>query len=381
MDIIKLFLKTIFFVIISFISDAQIVLTGEILDKSDKQPLIGATVRVVGTNVSTIANEEGMFSIQVDKLPVDLTFSYVGYQSNSKKILSTDVGKVVMQYEPIMLSEVTTGNPAIALLNNVVRKALSDTTNKYYKAFYQRVSTDNGQFSRIQEMFLNVSWNVFGVSGWQPITIRSAENNPRQNSNQYFLSFLYSGIVFRHTNSPINSIEIGNNFTLKVKQYINAETDREIAVINFFSIDKKSPKNTGEIYISTKNNNLLKVTRHINYDSKKFKREISINAIFDESENGENYCKNIYINEKSGRKGTFKKSDEKIWLYFVNSMKGFDRNGKIYAPFFKSDKKILDETPYNADYWAKNIPFTQTKLVDRAVKNLEKEGKFKGNFN
>lgn len=60
---------------------AQIALTGKVLDASNNEPLIGASVSVVGTTNGSAAAQDGTFSINVNKLPVNLNVSYIGYET------------------------------------------------------------------------------------------------------------------------------------------------------------------------------------------------------------------------------------------------------------------------------------------------------------
>lgn len=69
---------------------AQVTLRGEILDGSNGDPLIGASVLVKGTTTGTVTEIDGSFSLQVDGLPVILQISYIGFESIEKQVLTTD---------------------------------------------------------------------------------------------------------------------------------------------------------------------------------------------------------------------------------------------------------------------------------------------------
>ena len=377
--------KLIILILISILQShyliAQTVLNGNVMDSSNNQSLIGASIRVAESNVSTITNEEGMFRMQVDKLPAVLIFSHIGYKTLTKEIASSNIGEVKLQSEPILLPEVTVNNSAISLLNAVVDKALEDTTNKYFDAFYRSVSTNDGKFRRIQEMFFNVSWNIFGISGWQPLNIRTVVDNPQFRSNFLILGFKHSGIVAKLGDAPINSVNIGNGFVYKIKHYINAGIGKEIAVISFVSKKNKSARYKGDIYVDTQSYSLLRFTENIDLKNGKFKRSVKIDALFEEDKDGRTHCRNIYINEQSGKQLSFKMSDEKIWIYFLHKIKGFNNTNTVYPPFFKSYEKILTDIPYNGRYWQREVPISHTDLVNKAVKELGKNGKFKGSFN
>jgi hypothetical protein len=43
--------------------------------------------------------------------------------------------------------------------------------------------------------------------------------------------------------------------------------------------------------------------------------------------------------------------------------------------------KIYGEVPYNSEFWKKNIPIKHTKIEEEVIKELERKGQFKSNFN
>ncbi|MEM6700908.1 MAG: carboxypeptidase-like regulatory domain-containing protein, partial [Bacteroidota bacterium] len=54
-------------------------LTGWVKDKESNEPLIGASVLIVGTTLGTVTDFDGSFELLVDDLPTTLQFSYTGY--------------------------------------------------------------------------------------------------------------------------------------------------------------------------------------------------------------------------------------------------------------------------------------------------------------
>lgn len=62
-------------------SEAQKMVTGTVIDKKTSDPLSGASVSVEGTTKSTMTDNRGRFSIQVNGPDSLLRISYVGYQS------------------------------------------------------------------------------------------------------------------------------------------------------------------------------------------------------------------------------------------------------------------------------------------------------------
>ena len=57
--------------------------TGEVLDSNSKKALVFATLTVDNTNVTTITNSEGQFSLKVptEYINNNLTISFLGYKT------------------------------------------------------------------------------------------------------------------------------------------------------------------------------------------------------------------------------------------------------------------------------------------------------------
>lgn len=69
----------------SFTTNAQTTISGQVTDATSGDPLIGASVIVVGTNNGTITDIEGKYQITVQEVPVTVRASYAGYSSQSSE--------------------------------------------------------------------------------------------------------------------------------------------------------------------------------------------------------------------------------------------------------------------------------------------------------
>lgn len=70
-----------------YASQAQIVLSGKVVDESD-EPLVGAAVVVLGTTIGKATSADGTFSINIEKFPVKLSVSYIGYKTSELEVKS-----------------------------------------------------------------------------------------------------------------------------------------------------------------------------------------------------------------------------------------------------------------------------------------------------
>lgn len=87
--------------LISFTSGifAQITLTGFVQDNESAEPLIGASVLIVGTSLGTTTDIDGSFELTVDDLPMTLQFSYTGYAA-FEQIITDAKEEIKIRLEP-----------------------------------------------------------------------------------------------------------------------------------------------------------------------------------------------------------------------------------------------------------------------------------------
>lgn len=83
----------------------QTLVTGVVLD-SMKEPIIGASIVVVGTTNGCITDIDGKFSLEVDKLPVKLKISYIGYKPQELNVTDTRTIQVTLADDNEVLDEV-----------------------------------------------------------------------------------------------------------------------------------------------------------------------------------------------------------------------------------------------------------------------------------
>ena len=77
----------IFLLFIGSVSAEQFKLTGKVVEAEHKEPLIGSTVQIKGTDRGTCADLDGNFSIEVEKGDT-LKISCVGWYSKEVEVLN-----------------------------------------------------------------------------------------------------------------------------------------------------------------------------------------------------------------------------------------------------------------------------------------------------
>ena len=108
-----------------------ITISGQIRDAETKRALDYVTVSVTNTNISTITNTDGVFSIKVKKSlgAASLTFSHAKYVSQDFKIPNNDMHDVRISLAPVVyrLDEVVVGLDALL----IVTKAIENVKHNY----------------------------------------------------------------------------------------------------------------------------------------------------------------------------------------------------------------------------------------------------------
>lgn len=89
----KRYLALLYSIIFSLVTFSQSTLVkGIVIDGSTKEPLIGATIQVKGTNTGTVSDIDGNFSLNVEDKESVLVVSYIGYKQQE---ISPDYNKII----------------------------------------------------------------------------------------------------------------------------------------------------------------------------------------------------------------------------------------------------------------------------------------------
>ena len=89
----------------SLVVTAQTRITGKVIGSDDKQPVIGATVKIKGTNVGVVTDVNGAFVLNAKTGDV-LVISYIGYQAKSVSVTGESLGTIVLDVTNSTLNEV-----------------------------------------------------------------------------------------------------------------------------------------------------------------------------------------------------------------------------------------------------------------------------------
>jgi hypothetical protein len=142
----------------------ELLFTGIVKDKDTRKELGNVNISVNGTNIGTVSNSEGVFSLKTSRTEVEkgITFSHIGYLNTHLHLKNLEEGKmntVWLEPSPLSLHEVNVfgGNPL-----ELVMKALRNISSNYadtdnlFSVFYRETVQKGQRFIGISEAVMDV---------------------------------------------------------------------------------------------------------------------------------------------------------------------------------------------------------------------------------
>ena len=131
-------------------------LQGKVTDGNTGDGIPFASVSIVGSNFSTVTNENGDFVIKISSLPSKIRASHVSYNTIEANVTNIN-SPLTLKLRPatITLTEITI-DPfrGEKIVKAALEKAIENTnTNFYANAFYRQLTSLNGKASQIYELF------------------------------------------------------------------------------------------------------------------------------------------------------------------------------------------------------------------------------------
>lgn len=161
-------------------SQQKINATGTVVDENN-EPLIGVNVVVEGTATGTATDIDGNFSLQVDRNS-KITFSYIGYMSQTVSVIGTTPLRVVLKEDGELLDEVVVTALGIkrsekALSYNVQQVKADELTTIKDANFMNSL---NGKVAGV-----NIQRSATGVGGGTRVVMRGNKSIAGDNNVLY----------------------------------------------------------------------------------------------------------------------------------------------------------------------------------------------------
>ncbi len=163
-------------------SQQKITVTGTVIDEND-EPLIGVNVVVEGTSTGTATDFDGNFSLQVDR-NAKLTFSYIGYMSQTVNVLGTGPLRIVLKEDGELLEEVVVTALGIkrsekALSYNVQQVSAEELTTIKDANFMNALA---GKVAGV-----NINASSVGIGGATRVVMRGPKSINQSNQALYVI--------------------------------------------------------------------------------------------------------------------------------------------------------------------------------------------------
>ncbi|MDC0580221.1 TonB-dependent receptor [Bacteroidia bacterium] len=176
---------------------------GQIVDNESGEVLLGASVQIVGTSIGAITDENGNFTLTVQKLPVKIDVTYVGYSKktvtiNSYNTIKISISEILNQFDELVVvgygrqkKKVSTGSVSKIESKQLEGIALPDVA-----------STMEGQMAGI---IINESSGQPGAS--KSLLIRGVSTNG-DNSPLYIVDGIQVGNIDNINPNDVESIDV-----------------------------------------------------------------------------------------------------------------------------------------------------------------------------
>lgn len=262
---------------------------GRVVNSQNGDPLISAYLAVEGTNISTVTNSDGEFSLKIPEQlgNVNVIVSHLGYQSKTLPLDFFKKGEVIIKLEETVeeLSEVSlfTYTDPRALVRNMLKNRGTNYLNNRAEmtAFYRETIKRGRKNVSLSEAVVTIHKESYDSNQDDNIALVKA----RKTADYDRLDTL----ALKLRGGPYNplSIDIMKNPTYIFNEYdlttfkfkfdkptkIN---DRYLYVIDFEELRRDLPWYYGKLYIDAMTFTLVKASYNLNVDNRSAATELFV---------------------------------------------------------------------------------------------------------
>ena len=151
----KRLMLTTAFLLLALVIKAQTVISGKVTDLNG-QPLAHVSVMAEGTEVQTVTNEDGQFTLKMHQQPRRLRLSHIGYKTRHITLEqgATEQLRIRMQSNTIELSEVLVSvNDPLSILKAAMARIEKNYPNEpeLMRCFYRETARRGSRFISVAE--------------------------------------------------------------------------------------------------------------------------------------------------------------------------------------------------------------------------------------
>ena len=158
---------------------------GKVIDNNTNKPLVFAEISIVGTNIGTITNKEGIFSLKVPDtyLNKQISISYLGYETKTlalssfnNKTLKIELNPITTELEAINIKAIKDAKALVKIaLNSTRDNYLQETTNM--TAFYRETIKKGNKNASLAEAVINILKQPYNKSKSDAVELLKSRKN------------------------------------------------------------------------------------------------------------------------------------------------------------------------------------------------------------
>jgi hypothetical protein len=217
--------------------------SGEVKDSETKNPLVFATLTLEGTNISTVTNTEGTFSLKIPKNNVqgNIRISFLGYKTKTVAItaLRPEKNEIMMDMSSIVLTEVNLTVPKSA--EGLVRETLANKGDNYFNdptimtAFYRETIKKRRKNVSLSEAVVTIYKAPYNTPKRDAVQLYKARKNTDYSK--------LDTVALKLEGGPFNTLYVD---IMKYPEYIFTNEDIPKYI---FSFDQSTRVNDRLIYV------------------------------------------------------------------------------------------------------------------------------------
>ncbi|UAB74665.1 carboxypeptidase-like regulatory domain-containing protein [Mesoflavibacter sp. SCSIO 43206] len=255
---------------------------GVVLDQNNKKELALADVSLTNSNISTITNKEGEFSIKVPKnqLNESLIISFLGYKQQKVKLseINNDNAKIYLEPAATILASVDIVRPKDAY--DLVKKTLSLkgenylTENAYMTGFYRESIKKRNRNASLAEAIVSIEKQPYTNYKSDKITLIKSRKQTNYNRLDTLALKLQGGPFGSLYADMIKYPDyVFNNETIKYYDFSfeqsTEKNGRMVYVVNFKQNSNYTmPLYYGKLYIDSQTYALTSADYNLNVENK-----------------------------------------------------------------------------------------------------------------
>jgi hypothetical protein len=254
---------------------------GKVVDSRNGSPIASAYLAVVGTNISTITNNDGEFSLKVpdDITNAMVTISYLGYQSKTLPLDSFKNENTLIELAETVeeLSEISifSSKDAKGLIEIMLKKRNENYMNEQTQmtAFYRETIKKGRRNVSLSEAVVKIYKQPYSSSKRDDIAIIKARKKTDYERldtlalklrggpfNTIYLDVMkYPEFLFKPDELDIYEFSFDNPTKIN---------NRYLYVVDFSEKDHSSPWYYGKLFVDAETNTLVKATYKLNVDNR-----------------------------------------------------------------------------------------------------------------